>query len=69
MEARNKCISVLVVHAGMEADPIDALVGNISQLVSCQTLNLAMKPCERKPEGKVLPLDTLLNIFLDVLWL
>ena len=69
MEARNKCISVLVVHAGKEADPIDTLVDDISQLVSCQTLSLAMEPYERKPEGKVRPLGTLLNIFLHVLWL
>ena len=44
VEARNKCIGALIVHAGKEADPIGTLIGNVPQVVSCRTLSVAVKP-------------------------
>ena len=60
VEARNKCMRVLVVHAGKEeADTIDALICSIPQLVSCHHLSVAIRP---KLERRTLRFLTLHNI-------
>ena len=69
VEARNKCIRVLAVHAAKEADPIDALVGNIPQLVSRQALSVAINHASGSQRGEFYHSVLSTIYFLDVFWL